>query len=742
MPFLSDAIDMRNGLLGPERLKSLVTGPVWEQGARLAVEGAVTVQRSATKLGGTVADKGWMPLWVESVLPVGATTRPKCKRCGEAWCAHAVALFLVAWERADQPAVPRPKPPPLPDPVKAPVAESIVVGPGEPRVGDWWARLLEDGPGWFQLSLGVEVDGAQVDLVTVFQSILREKSLDIVRAWSLTRKPYPVKLADGRVAGIPVERMVKILQALETVLDTRSKPRMTRIDAAFLPDLGVPEGSWSRPESLEGFRRNLHDPGTIEPVDEPAGLLAVLRPYQKLGLGWLRFLSELGLGGVLADDMGLGKTVQTLAHLLDERARGRSALPILIVCPTSLVANWSREAARLAPDLAVAVHHGPVRGAQALEAGSDIVVTTYPLLVRDEALIASREWSLAVFDEAHVLKNPRARVVQSARRLRCERKVALTGTPMENHLEELWCLMDLVVPGILGTRGRFNEAWRKPVESRGDTVRAGELGRRIAPFLLRRTKWQVASELPSKTEIVQMVELDGYQRDLYEAVRAAADKKVLSEIERVGIEKSGIVVLESLLRLRQICCDPRLVQEGASAGPGDSAKICWLSENIPEMLEEGRKILVFSQFTSMLALVEQLVKEIKAPYAKLTGDTKDRGAEVDKFQTGKADIFLLSLKAGGSGLNLTAADTVILLDPWWNPAAEAQAVDRAHRIGQERPVFVYRLIALGTVEERVAALQERKKDLIKGVMEGAPSAMQLTASELRQLLSPLERLPV
>lgn len=733
---------MRNGLVAPERLRSLVTGPVWEQGSRLAVDGAVTIQRSATKLGGTVADKGWMPLWVESPLPVGPTTRPKCKRCGEQWCAHAVALFLVAWERADQPVAPRPKPPPLPDSVLPPAVpgpEPIVVGPGEPRVGDWWARLLEDGPGWFQLSLGVEVDGSQVDLVTVFQAILREKSLDIVRAWSLTRKPYPVKLADGRVAGIPVERMVKILLALETVLDTRSKPRMTRIDAAFLPDLGVAEASWSRPESLEGFRRNLQDPGTIEPVDEPAGLLAVLRPYQKLGLGWLRFLSELGLGGVLADDMGLGKTVQTLAHLLDERARAKSALPILIVCPTSLVANWSREAARLAPDLKVAVHHGPVRGVQALEANADIVVTTYPLLVRDEALIASREWSLSVFDEAHVLKNPRARVVQSARRLRCARKVALTGTPMENHLEELWCLMDLVVPGILGTRGRFNEAWRKPVETRGDTVRAMELGRRIAPFLLRRTKWQVASELPAKTEIVQMVELDGWQRDLYEAVRAAADRKVLSEIERVGIEKSGIVVLESLLRLRQICCDPRLVQEGAAAGPGDSAKMCWLSENLPQMLEEGRKILVFSQFTSMLALVEEWVKETKAPYAKLTGDTKDRGAEVDKFQTGKADIFLLSLKAGGSGLNLTAADTVVLLDPWWNPAAEAQAVDRAHRIGQERPVFVYRLIALGTVEERVAALQERKKDLIKGVMEGAPSAMQLTASELRQLLSPLDR---
>lgn len=732
---------MRNGLVAPERLRSLVTENVWSQGSRLAVEGAVTVQRSATKLGGTVADKGWMPLWVESPLPVGPTSVPRCRRCGTTWCHHALALFLVAWERSAEPAPKRPAPPPLPEPlqpVAPPPPESVAV-PEDPRVGDWWARLLEDGPGWFQLALGVEVDGEPVDLVPVFQAILREKSMDIVRAWSLTRKPYPVKLPDGRVVGIPVERMVRILQALETVLDSRSKPRMTRIDAAFLPDLGIPEPAWKRPESLDGFRQNLREPGSIEPVDEPEGLLAVLRPYQKLGLGWLRFLSDLGLGGVLADDMGLGKTVQTLSHLLDEKARGKAVHPILIVCPTSLVANWSREAARLAPSLKVAVHHGPVRGAHAFEQGADVVVTTYPLLVRDEALIVTREWSLSVFDEAHVLKNPRARVVQSARRLRCERKLALTGTPMENHLEELWCLMDLVVPGVLGSRGRFNEAWRKPVETRGDAGRASDLGRRIAPFLLRRTKWQVASELPAKTEIVQMVELDGYQRDLYEAVRAAADRKVLSEIERVGLEKSGIVVLESLLRLRQICCDPRLVKEGAAAGPGDSAKICWLSDNIPEMIEEGRRILVFSQFTSMLALVENLVKELRVPYALLTGDTKDRGAEVDKFQGGKADIFLLSLKAGGSGLNLTAADTVVLLDPWWNPAAEAQAVDRAHRIGQERPVFVYRLIASGTVEERVSALQERKKDLIKGVVEGAPSAMQLTASELRQLLSPLER---
>ena len=724
--------------MAPERLKTLVSEAVWERGQQLLENGAVTVQRSATKLGGTVADRGWMPLWVEIDLPVGLTNTTVCRRCGSQWCGHGVALLLRAWAKGDEPKPVAPKPAPLV--LEAPPEPSLradVALDSSPRVGGWWAKFLEDGPGWFQLALGVEVDGEPVDLVPLFQSILREKSLDILRAWSLTHKPYPVRLPDGRLAGIPADRMARIVQALDAVLELRAKPRMARLDAAFLPDLGIPEENWTRPESLDGFRRNLRDPGSIEPLDEPEGLQATLRPYQKLGIGWLRFLAELGLGGVLADDMGLGKTVQTLAHLLDEKSSGRMTNPVLIVCPTSLVANWSREAAKLAPSLRVAIHHGPDRQAHALQTKADIVVTTYPLLVRDEALLAGREWSLAVFDEAHVLKNPRARMVQSARRLKSLRRLALTGTPMENHLEELWCLMDLVVPGILGNRTRFNEAWRKPIETRGDTVRAAELGRRIAPFLLRRTKWQVASELPAKTEIVQMLELEGVQRDLYEAMRSAADRRVLSEIERVGIEKSGIIVLESLLRLRQVCCDPRLLAEGASASPDDSAKISWLSQNLPEMLDEGRNVLVFSQFTSMLALVEPLLREIGVPYAKLTGDTKDRGAEVDKFQTGVASVFLLSLKAGGSGLNLTAADTVILLDPWWNPAAEAQAVDRAHRIGQERPVFVYRLIALGTVEERVAALQERKKDLIKGVMEGAPSAMQLSASELRQLLSPL-----
>jgi SNF2 family DNA or RNA helicase len=394
-----------------------------------------------------------------------------------------------------------------------------------------------------------------------------------------------------------------------------------------------------------------------------------------------------------------------------------------------------RETARLAPGLRAASHHGPDRGASALSPNVDLVVTSYPLLVRDAQLLAGRRWSVAVFDEAHMLKNPSAQAAHAARRLPAARRLALTGTPLENHLGELWSILDLVAPGVLGNRARFREAWRKPIEERGDSRKAAEMGRRIAPFLLRRTKFQVASELPSKTEIVQMLELPEAQRDVYEAVRARADRKVQDEIHRVGLEKSGAVVLEALLRLRQCCCDPRLLPEAVAGTPGHSAKLSWLLESLPAMLEEGRRVLLFSQFSSMLRLLSKELANMGIAHSFLTGDTVDRTAEVDRFQAGDVPVFLLSLKAGGSGLNLTAADTVILWDPWWNPAAEAQAVDRAHRIGQEKPVFVYRLLATATVEERVALLQEKKRNLVRGVVDGAPSAFHLSATELRELLS-------
>jgi len=717
-------MEERTDLLSPQRLGFLDSG-ILEAARGLSDTARMTLHAGDRVLHGTVAEPGRMPVAVEFPLPLDPRRVPRCRDCGMVWCRHAVALVQRSWDRANGRI----------DPLPAPVEPAARHDP-PPRKESWWARLTEDADRqWYTLGLGIDVDGKRVDLVPVFQEILRERSLDIVRAWVATGRPYPVRTPEG-VLGIPADRMVRICMALETILDARGGSRLGRLEAALVEDFGIED--WSVAPSLGEFRARLQSLQTVGPLDEPEGLAATLRPYQKQGVGWLRFLADLGLGGILADDMGLGKTVQTLSHLLDERSRGRLADAALVVCPTSLVTNWMREGAKLAPGLRMVAHHGPDRQALALSPHAQVVVTSYPLIVRDAALLAGRKWSLAIFDEAHVLKNPSAQVVQAARRLPVGRRLALTGTPLENHLEELWCILDLTVPGILGNRARFREAWRKPVEERGDSHRAKELGRRIAPFLLRRTKFEVAKDLPEKTEIVQTLELPEAQRDLYESLRAGADRKVRQEVERVGIERSGAVVLEALLRLRQCCCDPRLLPEGHLLGVR-SAKTAWLAEVLPEMLEEGRRVLIFSQFASMLRLISADLREMGVGHSFLTGDTVDRTAEVDRFQAGQVPVFLLSLKAGGSGLNLTAADTVVLWDPWWNPAAEAQAVDRAHRIGQVRPVFVYRLLASQTVEERVALLQEKKRDLVRGVVEGAPSALHLSAQELRELLSPMPR---
>lgn len=721
--------DEPSDLLDPGRL-GFLDSQILDQARALAESGRITLHAADRVLHGTVAEAGRMPVAVQFNLPLDPMRPPRCRQCGFGWCRHGVAILHRSWDRS----LGKADPAPVAATGSQPEASQAAPGPIPPT--RWWASLAEEpDPQWYRLGMGIEVEGRRIDLVPVFQQILRERSLDIVRAWVATGRPYPVRTEAG-VVGIPADRMVRICMALETILETKGAARLGRLEAALVEDFGIEE--WSVAPSLASFRDGLGSVAAVEPLEEPPGLAATLRPYQRQGIGWLAFLARLGLGGILADDMGLGKTIQTLAHLLGEREAGRLEQAALVVCPTSLVTNWMREAARLAPGLRMVAHHGPERGAQALSSQAQVVVTSYPLLVRDAPLLAGRKWSMAIFDEAHVLKNPSSQVVQAARRLSVQRRIALTGTPLENHLEELWCILDLCAPGILGARARFREAWRKPVEERGDQGRAKELGRRIAPFLLRRTKFQVAKELPEKTEIVQALELPEAQRDLYESIRAGADRKVRQEIDRVGLEKSGAVVLEALLRLRQCCCDPRLLPEGHLLGVR-SAKSAWLAELLPEMLEEGRRVLIFSQFASMLRLISQDLKSMGIAHSFLTGDTVDRAQEVDRFQSGQVPVFLLSLKAGGSGLNLTAADTVVLWDPWWNPAAEAQAVDRAHRIGQERPVFVYRLISSQTVEERVALLQERKRDLVRGVVEGAPSAFHLSAQELRELLSPMVR---
>jgi len=437
--------------------------------------------------------------------------------------------------------------------------------------------------------------------------------------------------------------------------------------------------------------------------------------------------------------MGLGKTVQTLAHILIEKQAGRLTHPVLVVAPTSVVPNWKAEAARFAPQLRVHVSHGLKRKEFFGEiATSDLVLTTYALLARDEQALLGQEFHLLILDEAQQIKNAQTQAARIVGQLRAAHRLCLTGTPLENHLGELWSLFHFLMPGLLGDAQAFRRSYRVPIEKHGDIARQQNLVRRIRPFILRRTKDQVAPELPPKSEILQPVELGGPQRELYETVRVSVHERVRAEISARGIAQSHIVVLDALLKLRQICCDPRLLKVDGARHVKESAKLQMLLEMLQELLPEGRRVLVFSQFTSMLDLIEPELAKLGIAYVKLTGQTRDRERPVKAFQSGKVPLFLISLKAGGTGLNLTAADTVIHYDPWWNPAVENQASGRAHRIGQDKPVFVYKLIVSGSVEEKIAALQTSKAALARGVLENdAGASLPLTPEDIQALFEPM-----
>ena len=403
--------------------------------------------------------------------------------------------------------------------------------------------------------------------------------------------------------------------------------------------------------------------------------------------------------------------------------------------PTSLLGNWQREAARFAPGLKLLILHGPARSARFGEiADHHLIVTTYPLINRDHEALFAQEYDLAILDEAQAVKNPAAAVAKRIRDIRARQRIALTGTPMENNLQELWSLYDWLIPGLLGDRKAFTAEYRRPIEQLGDRAKQAQLSSRIKPFLMRRTKEEVAADLPPKTVIDEIVPLERGQAALYESVRTAMDVRVRAAIAKKGLSGSHITILDALLKLRQACCDPALVKLAAARKVTESAKRARLLELLDELVAEGRKVLIFSQFVEMLRLIEADVVARGWTYAMLHGQTKKRDAEVAKFQSGDVDVFLISLKAGGVGLNLTAADTVILYDPWWNPAVERQAMARAHRIGQDKPVFVHRLIAENTVETAIQDMQARKQALADALFEGTGDGpLTLTEDDLTQL---------
>ena len=630
---------------------------------------------------------------------------------------------------------------------------------------------LPEREGAWQLTLGIEIDGETLDLAPLLADLLRRDArwlnaqqmatiddLAIIQLRAPGGKRIeapagPLKAIVGAMVDLLTDPTRKQRQEGDPLrLGTWEARRIEALRAGLVQAhrVGTVNG-WSNDWQLQGdaglayLAQRLRRIGVPQPVAAPQGLQVQLRPYQLEGLAWLQYLREQGLGGILADDMGLGKTAQALAHVLAEKEAGRLTRPALVVLPTSLLFNWQAEAARMAPGLRVLALHGADRAKRYPHiADHDLVLTTYPLLWRDVDALAAQPFHLLILDEAQMVKNAGSRSARALRKLQAPHLLCLTGTPLENHLGELWAQFDFLMPGFLGDVRSFNARWRKPIEENGETLRAQLLSQRVRPFILRRRKQDVATELPPRTENILRVQLQGRQRELYEAVRTTADKQVRRALERQGFEGSQIAILDALLKLRQVCCDPRLVKGTTkTAHTMERAKLELLADLLPALVDEGRRVLVFSQFTEMLTLAAEMLDALALPYLTLTGQTRprERGAVVKRFQAQdetSAPILLASLKAGGVGLNLTAADTVIHLDPWWNPAVEEQATARAHRIGQEQPVFVYKLVVEGSIEERMLELQERKAALAHGVLgHDAEGAVKFSEADLHALLAPL-----
>jgi len=528
-----------------------------------------------------------------------------------------------------------------------------------------------------------------------------------------------VALSTGGMAPLPADWLARFGERVADLL--AAKRGTTHLPRAALPDLArlCEALGAAPPPSARALESLVHGFEGLREAPLPADLTGQLRSYQRRGVAWLCFLRDAGLGAVLADDMGLGKTLQALCAL-----RGRT----LVVAPTSVLHNWAAEIARFRPALRAALHHGPRR---TLDATADVTLTTYAILRLDAELLASVDWDTVVLDEAQNVKNPSSQAAQTAFRLRGGFRLAMTGTPIENRLDELWSQFNFTNPGFLGGLADFLERYVKPIaegDLRGEEA-AERLRLRIRPFVLRRRKREVAPELPPRTDLVLRCELDAEERTVYDAVRAATRAEVLEKL-RAGA--SVLSALEALLRLRQAACHRALVPGQRATS---SSKVLLLLEELESVVADGHKALVFSQWTSLLNLVEPSLREAGIRYSRLDGSTVDRSGVVAGFQSEAGPpVLLVSLRAGGTGLNLTQADHVFLLDPWWNPAVEEQAADRAHRIGQERPVMVYRLVASDTVEEGILALQERKRALTDATLGGADRAAVLSREDLLALL--------
>src|SRR5215217_1191341 len=587
-------------------------------------------------------------------------------------------------------------------------------------------RVGMSGVQWFDLDAEFVTDDQAVDL-------------GAVRMWLDSGRKF-VPLKDGSFAEADPAEIKRVADLLEEAgaLPGRSRTRLPLHQAVAL-DLLADLGEFTEVEAkARQAMLELRETAGVPKVAVPEGLHATLRHYQEAGLSWLWFLRRHGLSGILADDMGLGKTVQSLS-LLQKMANEEGRKPSLVVAPTSVLANWEREAERFTPGLKAMVWHGQDRKERAEDLKDmDLVLTSYALVRRDLEELSGVGFRYVILDEAQNIKNADSATAQACKSLPCDMRLALTGTPLENRLSELWSLFDFLMPGFLGSAEGFSDRYEQPIQVANDPIVRDRLRRRIQPFILRRLKTEVAKDLPPKTETVAYCEMEPGQASLYREVLEESRRKVYESIEKLGFGRSRVSILAALMRLRQVCCDPRLLKMPPGTLLPSSAKLERFGGLVTDLIAEGHRALVFSQFTEMLELLKNEADKKGTKYLYLDGRTKDRMGKVDEFNRGDGPpLFFISLKAGGTGLNLTAADYVIHYDPWWNPAVEDQATDRTHRIGQTRAVISYKLITRGTVEEKILSLQRRKRDLAAGVLggEGDEMARTLTEQDIQELFT-------
>ncbi len=583
---------------------------------------------------------------------------------------------------------------------------------------------VSSGVDWLNLDMTFESGGA----------VVRE---DELRA-CLEHGRRLVRLEDGTFAPVDPEKVGDVLTRMAEIYATGGmNDKLPLSQAGRVQDLlKLVENAMVSSSAKTLFSR-IEDIDEIPSIPKPRTLKATLRPYQKEGFNWLVFLHEINSGGILADDMGLGKTVQAIALLTWAKGKYKRKLN-LVVAPTSVVPNWEREIHKFAPGLTTVVWQGPNRQQRREELDkADVMITSYALLRRDEELLHELDLRYVILDEAQHIKNPMSHTARAAKKIKSERRLALTGTPIENRLSELWSIFDFVSPGLLGQLRTFEERIARPID-RGDMETAQRLRATIKPFVMRRVKRDVAEDLPEKIEQEMIVPLAEEQAKLYKQILRQVRKSVLSEVEKQGVSRAQIQILAALTRLRQVACDPRLMKlPDTDFTSAESGKLAALREIVSEAVDGGHRVLVFSQFVEMLNHIRAALDEDDVEYEYLDGSTKNRIERVDRFNDDDTvPVFLISLKAGGTGLNLTGADTVVHFDPWWNPAVEDQATDRAHRIGQQKNVNVYKLIAEGTVEEKILELSAKKRELVSNVLstEGSP-LKGLTKADVENLFS-------